>query len=230
MILPVEVSAPVGVYSIAELRLPLALADLAPGEGPWEVEIGFGKGRYLLGRAAAEPGRRFLGVEVASKYYRRVAERARRRGLRNLVAVRGEALYLLATVLPRGLADAVHVYFPDPWPKSRHQKRRLFDTETIDLVLGLLVPGGRLFLATDAIEYGEAVAGILAGHPQIAVRSLPDGWPDGARTHYEAKYRSEGRPILRLEAVLQPPPAGDLGTSLHPAGAAAVLAAVAAAD
>ena len=126
----------------------LELDELLPG-GPWEVELGFGKGRYLLRRAEESRERRFLGIEVAGKYYRLAATRAERRGLENLLLIRGEALYALSALLPSGFAEAAHVYFPDPWPKSRHQKRRLFDRETVDLVLGTLARGGRLFFATD---------------------------------------------------------------------------------
>lgn len=214
----VEVAAGDRDRRLADLELPLDLAALAPGAGPWEVEIGFGKGRYLLARAAAAPARRFLGVEVAAAYWRRVARAARRRGLRNLVLVRGEALYLLAAVLPRGFARAVHVYFPDPWPKGRHHKRRLFDPETVDLVLGLLAPGGRLSFASDHLAYGEEVAELLASFPGLAVERRTAPWPEGARTNYEAKYMAAGRPILRLEATLVEPPA-----ALHPRGEAEVV-------
>ncbi len=198
-----------------------ALDALLPGEGPWEVELGFGKGRFLLRRAAENPAGRFLGVELAAEYFRLAARRAARRGLGNLALLHGDALFLLSAVLPRGFAQAVHVYFPDPWPKSRHHKRRLFDPETVDLVLGLLRPAGRLYFATDFLEYGERVCAILAGYPGLEQRRLP-AWPDGPRTNYEAKYLAEGRPILRLEAM-----AASVAAVLHPAGEQGVLSAVA---
>jgi tRNA (guanine-N7-)-methyltransferase len=221
---PANLSTREASRTLAELPTPLPLDELVPGEGPWEVEIGFGKGRYLLARAAAEPGRRFLGVEIAGRYERLFVARARRRGLTNWASLRGEALYLAAAVLPRGFASHLHIYFPDPWPKSRHHKRRLFDPETVDLVLGLLAPGGGFSFATDYLAYGELVLEILRAHPAVAVEERPAGWPDGPRTNYEAKYAREGRPILRLEGRVAGP-AADL---LHPDGAAAVLAAVAA--
>jgi len=208
---------------LAELPVPLPLDELLAGEGPWEVEIGFGKGRYLLRRAAESPGRRFLGIEMAHEYFRRVASRAARRGLGNVLAIRGEALYLLAAVLPRRFAQAVHVYFPDPWPKSRHARRRLFDPETVDLVLGLLAPGGRLSFATDALAYGERVAEILEGYPGLRLERLPGGWPEGPRTNYEAKYVAEGRPIVRLAASVEEREA----PGLHPEGESGVMTAVA---
>jgi tRNA (guanine-N7-)-methyltransferase len=208
VIQPVLVSSGVGDSDLAELAAPLELDHLAAGSGPWEVEIGFGKGRYLLRRATEDADRRFLGIELVSEYQQILVGRARRRGLRNLVALRGEALYLLSAVLPTGFASVVHVYFPDPWPKSRHHKRRLFDPESVDLVLGLLAPEGRLCFATDFLDYGEMVAEILGGVPELEVTRREAGWEDGARTNYEAKYIEEGRPILRLEGRLcRPVPA-----------------------
>jgi tRNA (guanine-N7-)-methyltransferase len=216
-------------WDLAAAGAPLALDRLvsepgpepAPAVGEWELEIGFGKGRYLLRRAAGHPERRFLGVEMAAQYFRVLVERARKRRLGNLLAVRGEALYLLSAVLPRGFARAVHVYHPDPWPKARHHKRRLFDPETIDLVLGALVPGGTLFLGTDHLDYGELVMEILDRHPAVTYRRLDGPWPDGPRTNYEAKYVAEGRPILRLEVTAGPEP-----ERLHPDGEAGIVSAV----
>jgi tRNA (guanine-N7-)-methyltransferase len=219
----VVVSAAAGDHGLAELSAPLRLGDLAPGGREWEVEIGFGKGRYLLRRCLEHADRRFVGIEQVAEYHRLFVSRARRRGLRNWLALRGEALYLLSSVLPRGFAAAVHVYFPDPWPKARHHKRRLFDPETVDLVIGLLAPAGRLYFATDFLDYGELVLELLTGYPGLAVTRCEGPWAEGPRTNYEAKYMAMGRPILRLEACLQAPPA------LHPRGQAAVLAATCAA-
>lgn len=200
--------------------MPLDLDTLLPSsDRPWEVEIGFGKGRYLIEQARAHADRRFLGVEVASKYFRLADKKARRLDLDNVTVVRGEALYLLATVLPKRIASVVHVYFPDPWPKSRHQKRRLFDPETVDLVVGLLRPGGELCFATDFLEYGQEVVSILEAYPGLSLDLLDEPWPDGARTHYEAKYMVEGRPILRLRARYEE------SAELHPAGREGILVA-----
>lgn len=185
--------------------------------GGWEVEIGFGKGRYLLDRGESDPQARLLGIEIASKYYRLVCDRARRRKVDNLVLLYGEAAYILASMLPRQFADRVHVYFPDPWPKDRHARRRLLDADSVDLVLGLLRTGGELLFASDHPRYGAAVEELLRSHPALEVSSV-DAWDDGPRTNYEAKFVAGGLPIRRLVARLT-------GSHLrHPAAAAVDLA------
>lgn len=222
MIKPISVSLADAEYALGALAVPLPLAELVPGSGSWEVELGFGKGRYLLRRAGAEPGVRFLGVEMAGRYFRLARRRRNRKRLRNVVLLRGEALYLMSVALPREFAAAVHVYFPDPWPKSRQQKRRLFDSETVDLVLGLLAPAGCLYFATDYLEYGELVESILDSHPAVAETRRLDAWSDGARTNYEAKYESEGRQFVRLVVSRS---AGGAAALLHPEGRSGILAA-----
>lgn len=208
---------------LPEPGAPLDLGDLLPGEGSWEVEIGFGKGRYLLSRAESHAQARFLGIEMAAPYYRLACRRRHRRGLRNLALLRGEALFVMSAILPSGFASSVHVYFPDPWPKARHQKRRLFDRETVDLVLGLLRPGGELFFATDHLDYGNVVRDLLESHPAAAVTECPGLWPEGARTNYESKYEREQRSILRLQVVRK---GAEKPSPLHPAGRSGVLAAI----
>ncbi len=205
-----------------DLDLPLALERLVPAGGPWEVELGFGKGRHLLRCAAEAPTRRHLGLEVASKYYRLVRDRAARRNLENLLLIRGEAEYLLAAALPSRFAETLHVYFPDPWPKSRHHRRRFLDVGSVDLIVGLLRPGGRMCFATDHLDYGEEVAALLLGHPALTGRRLTGPWPGGPRTNYEAKYMREGRPILRLELERRAVPENEL---LHPSARAEIACA-----
>ena len=222
MIQTARVSTAAGDHPLADFPAPLPLDELVPGNGAWEVEIGFGKGRYLLQRCERDPGRRFLGIELAGEYHGIFVERARRRGLANWIALRGEAQYLISSVLPAGFASALHVYFPDPWPKGRHHKRRLFEPETVDLVLGLLRRGGRLYFATDFLDYGELVFELLSGYPGLRLARRGEPWDEGPRTNYEVKYEAEGRPILRLEGTLE---VDGRAAPLHPGGAEAVLAA-----
>ncbi len=210
--------------TLAQTGSPIPLDALVPApssDSPWEVEIGFGKGRYLFERCRAEPGRRFLGVEIAGQYLREWVRRSRKQGHRNFLVLHGDALGLIATSVPAGFAEVVHVYFPDPWPKTRHRKRRLLEPETVDLVLGLLAPGGKLSFATDFLEYGEAVIATLSGVPGLTFRRVAE-WPEGPRTHYEAKFVGEGRPIVRLEAWFET----GATAKVHPLGERGLLAAV----
>lgn len=209
----------------ASAAVPFAPADLTRPGADWEVEVGFGKGRYLRNAARDRPSVNFLGVELVGEYFREVARLARRDRLANLVVVRAEALYLLAAVLPRGFASAVHVYFPDPWPKARHRRRRLFDATSVDLVVGLLKPGATLFFATDFVSYGEDVRALLESYPGLRVERRVADWDDGPRTNYEAKYVREGRSFVRLTATrvpmdMPPHPRGEreLAVAFRPSG------------
>ena len=126
-------------------------------------------------------------------------------------------------MLPAGFASALHVYFPDPWPKSRHHKRRLFDPETVDLVLRPPAPGRAA--SPSPPTSSTTASGWWRSSPAIPAlrfdrRDRP--WDEGPRTNYEAKYEVEGRPILRLEGVLE---VDGRDAPLHPLGAKAVLAA-----
>ncbi len=209
---PPRIATCSGSAPFADAGAAGALERLVPGTGPWEVELGFGKGRFLLARAASHPDRRFLGIELAGEYFRLVASRLARRRLANVLLIHGEALALLATALPPRFADALHVYFPDPWPKTRHVRRRLLSPATVDLLFGALAPGGRLQFATDHPAYGAFVERLLNGAPGARVERVEPGWPEGPRTNYEAKYVAEGRSIVRLEASQE----GAAG--IHPAG------------
>lgn len=215
---PPRIATRAGIAPFAEAGAPGALDRLLPGAGAWEVELGFGKGRFLLARAAAHRERRFLGVELAGEYFRLVARRLARRKLDNVLLIHGEALALLATALPPRFVETLHIYFPDPWPKTRHARRRLLSPATVDLLFAALAPGGQLQFATDHPAYGAFVERLLAGVPGARVERIEPGWPEGPRTNYEAKYVAEGRPIVRLEARQE----GSAGIHPHGLGPLAV--------
>src|SRR5262245_3072643 len=130
-------------------------------DGPIEIEIGIGKGRFLLAAAAARPEVLHLGIEWANRYLVIAEERAARRGLENVRFVRVDAKELLERSVPPSSVTAYYVFYPDPWPKKRHHKRRLIQAASVEHFVRTLVPDGRLHVATDHAEYWSQIEPLL---------------------------------------------------------------------
>ncbi len=164
-------------------------------EGLVELEVGHGNGQYLLARAAAEPGVTFLGVEKDGHYFQQLRRLADEAGLRNLYSCWTDGVSLTAA-LPEKRLDAVHCYFPDPWPKKRHHRRRYFQRDVVAAVWRALKADGAFWAATDNLDYFEDLEALcLAG---FEAQRFPGGWPEGAaRTRYEARWMQAGRAIRR---------------------------------
>ena len=177
-----------------EVSVPLVWEQLFGRPDPPEVEIGAGKGRFLLEMAALHPERSLLGVERAAKYHDLVCRRAARRGIGTIRMLRTTAEDLFFRLLRPASVANIHVYFPDPWPKKRHHKRRLFQPDTVEAMARALVPGGLLLVKTDHGEYAAVIAQVLERSslepedPAPCFREIPE-------TSYELKYRREDRPI-----------------------------------
>jgi tRNA (guanine-N7-)-methyltransferase len=193
--------------AVSTLEFPSGGASVAWTEvfgnaHPVELEIGSGKGLFLANAAQAEPGHNFLGVELSRKYAQRAAERVAKHGLANVRVVAGDARLFLARYVPAASLCAVHVYFPDPWWKKRHKKRRVFTEPLVADIERTLAPGGQLWVATDVEEYFGVIRGLVAGHPRFqeqpaAESRMPEHDLDYL-TNFERKYRIEGRPIYRV--------------------------------
>ncbi|MEX2185518.1 MAG: tRNA (guanosine(46)-N7)-methyltransferase TrmB [Pirellulales bacterium] len=170
---------------------------------PLELEIGSGKGLFLATAAAAHPERNFLGTEVDRKYAKFVAARCAKRGLSNVRVVQGDALRLLAEWVPDRSLAAVHVYFPDPWWKKRHHKRRVFRPSFVRDIERALVDGGRLHFWTDVEDYFHAALELIAaetklvGPMSVAERSAEHDLD--YRTHFERRTRLSGQSVYRSE-------------------------------
>jgi len=161
---------------------------------PVEIEIGIGKGRFLIDAAQRLPQVNFVGVEWALKYLRIAHARSLKRRLQNIRLVRGDAREFIEFFVPSESVQAIHVYFPDPWPKKRHHKRRLVNEAFLQEVERLLEPGGRLWLTTDCAEYFEAVLELLSRSSCLV--AVEAEW-QGVRTNYEEKYMAQGKMIFR---------------------------------
>jgi tRNA (guanine-N7-)-methyltransferase len=161
------------------------------------LEIGFGGGEHLEAQAAAHPGIGFLGVEPFRNGVARLLEAIQRRGLRNVRVLTDDARLLL-DVLPDAAIDGTFVLFPDPWPKTRHHKRRIVNPDTAAQLARVIRPGGELRLATDDADYARWMLATLLAEPRLAWtaeraadwRDPPPGW---VPTRYEAKARAAGR-------------------------------------
>src|SRR6478735_6754282 len=129
---------------------------------PLEIEVGSGKGLFLESASAANPDHNFLGIEIATKYARFAAARLARQARKNAVMVHGDAQPIFADVLPEASVAAVHVYFPDPWWKKRHEKRRVLNERFVRQVERVLVPDGLLHYWTDVRERFEETLDLLA--------------------------------------------------------------------
>ena len=182
---------------------PFDFVALFGNERPVELEIGIGKGRFLLAQAAARPDVNFLGLEWSLKYLRLTKERARRQGLTNVRLFRADARHVLATLLPDRSLVRVHVYCPDPWPKKRHRKRRLFSPATVADIERVLAFGGYLDLSTDVGDYFDEIRATVpaAGGLREAEDPLFPVADGAGRTSYEAKYLAAGRTIHRATYV-----------------------------
>jgi len=188
-----------------ELPAPWDQAALFGRTAPLEVEVGSGKGLFLQTAAAGTPEHDFLGVEVAHKYARFAASRLAKCRLSNAVMVDGDGLRLFSELLPAESLAAVHVYFPDPWWKARHHKRRVMTEAFIADIARTLVHGGKLHFWTDVEEYFQSTLELLARCPALdgplPVLEKAAEHDLDFRTHFERRMRLHGEPVYRSEFV-----------------------------
>lgn len=176
--------------------------DLFDTSRPIELEIGCGKAGFLLRRAQDRPDRNFFGIEWAGEYYRYAVDRMQRWGMTNVRLLRSDASHFIRHVCPSASLTVLHVYHPDPWPKRRHWKRRLFQQPFVDAAVACLVPEGHWSIQTDHAQYFDHIRELVLGHEQL--REVPFEDPEvgivgeGAETNFEVKYRRAGRPIYQL--------------------------------
>jgi tRNA (guanine-N7-)-methyltransferase len=183
-------------------RLKPLLQGLFGREAPVVLEIGFGNGDHLLSRAQSEPDKDFLGVEVHRPGAGRVMNRAQQAGLTNLRVACDDAVEVLRDWLPGRALSEIVIYFPDPWPKKRHHKRRLVQPAFARLCAERLVPGGLLRLATDWADYARHMRETLDAEPLLANRAGAAGFverpPERPLTRFEARGQRLGHEVFDL--------------------------------
>jgi len=190
----------------------IAWPDIFNNDHPVEIEIGAGKGTFLLAIAQALPEHNYVGIEWSNQYANYAADRLRRHNATNARIVHGEATWFLRCHVPDNSLAAVHVYFPDPWPKAKQQKRRLIQLPFLKEVHRILLPGGKLRLVTDHADYFAHMQQTLSAQSDLTIIPFdspvplkPDA-PAGSivGTNFERKYIAEGRPF-HATAAQKPP-------------------------
>ncbi|MCK4602333.1 MAG: tRNA (guanosine(46)-N7)-methyltransferase TrmB, partial [Phycisphaerae bacterium] len=180
---------------------PVDLAAIFGNGRPVELEVGVGKGAFLQARADARPEISFLGLELARPYCCYAADRIRRAGLGNVRMLCAEAGHFFSVCLPARSLWRVHIYFPDPWPKRRHRRRRLIQPAFIAEVRRTLKIGGQLLIVTDHLDYFRQIEAAFAHAEALAVVPVPHMADHGGRlvgSNFERKYIAQGRRFYGL--------------------------------
>lgn len=174
----------------------LDLREVFGNANPVILEIGSGKGRFLIGTAMERPDANLVGIEKSLHYHRVIRDRVMKRHLENVRLINHDAFLVLRDMIADATIAELHIYFPDPWPRKKEQKRRIIRPEVLKEVRRVLVDGGVGIYVTDHQEYFEVAAPLIEAEFR-AERRIP-GPEDVPRTNYEAKYRAEGRPIFEV--------------------------------
>ena len=193
----------VHLLGFEQLPRPWDMAVVFRRIAPLEVEVGSGKGLFLRTAAAACPDSDFLGIEIAGKYARFTAAGLAKRGLGNARLVNADALRIFQEVLATDSLAAVHVYFPDPWWKKRHRKRRVMRESFMQDIERTLRPGGTLHFWSDVKEYFDTTLELLAACTRLEgpleVLAAPAENDMAYRTHFERRMRLHNEPVYRAE-------------------------------
>jgi len=186
-----------------QLPQPWDGARLFGRRAPLEVEVGSGKGLFLRTAASRRPEVDFLGIEIAPKYARFAAAGLAKRAIANAVIAIADAGRIFGQLLPPDSVAAVHIYFPDPWWKRRHEKRRLFTESLVRDLRRTLLPSGTLHFWTDVEEYFRTSLDLLVTHTDLegplSVAEIPAEHDMDYRTHFERRTRLQGQPVYRAQ-------------------------------
>ena len=184
------------IFALRSIVEPLDLAELFARAQPLEAELGCGDASFLVEYARRHPDRNFIGVERLLGRMRKLDRKGRRAGLANLRGVRIESSYFLQYLLPPRAASALHVYFPDPWPKKRHHKNRLVNESFPALARAALTPGGAVYLRTDDADYFRQMTEFFSADKNFEEIETPAGLAE-LPTDFERDFNSKGIQTLR---------------------------------
>ena len=177
-------------YGVAYSARPLEFAALFGRKAPVVVEVGFGMGETTTRIAAENPDTDFLGIEVHAPGVGSLLRQVGEAGLENVRIVQHDAVEVMREMVPPESAAAIHVFFPDPWPKKRHHKRRLLKPAFVSLAASRLAPGGIFHAATDWEEYAHEVLAVFSATPEL--ENTAQGFAPRPATRPETKFERRG--------------------------------------
>jgi tRNA (guanine-N7-)-methyltransferase len=190
------------LYELPTILERMQLAELFPQPQPLEVELGCGDASFLVEYARQNPGKNFIGVERLLGRIQKLDKKGRRIGLTNTRGVRIESAYFLEYLLPRNSATALHIYFPDPWPKKKHRRHRLINENFPALARAALAPGGIVFLRTDDTDYFSQMTEVFAAADFFQRTETPSSLAE-ITTDFERDFSAQGIPTLRAAYQLK---------------------------
>lgn len=187
--------------TLDDLAPALNWDSLFPNQQPIEIDIGSGRGLFVLTAALRHPQTNFAGLEIDYTEARRAAERLQKRSLPNARILGGDAVRALSQMIPEASVHAAHVYFPDPWWKTRHHKRRIFNPLFTELLARIVQPGGFVHHWTDVADYFHMATTLMNASPHFAPAPPPEERTAehdmDYQTSFERKKRQLGFPIYR---------------------------------
>ena len=185
-------------YIIPFTGQPLDLSRIFPNERPVVMEIGFGMGQASWQIALSRPQFNYLGAEVHAPGVGRLLLELQAHGISNFRIFQHDALEVLETMIPQESLAGFHIFYPDPWPKKRHHKRRLMQKDHLDLMISRLKPDGYLYFVTDIEEYGRSTLELLSATPSI--KNVYNGFASGIMWRPETKFEHKAK--LRAHETL----------------------------
>ncbi|MFQ5731204.1 MAG: tRNA (guanosine(46)-N7)-methyltransferase TrmB [Planctomycetaceae bacterium] len=187
--------------TLDDVEEPLDWRGFFGNDAPVEIDVGSGRGLFLVTAATANPGVNFLGIEIDYREGRRGAKRLKKRELPNARVLGGPVQRAFARMVPAESVAAVHVYFPDPWWKRKHRRRRVFTDEFVELMLRVLQPGGLVHSWTDVEEYFGVISALMTHEVRFESLPIPEEHTPqhdmDYQTSFERKRRKAGCPIYR---------------------------------
>lgn len=190
------------IVALESILQPLRPEQIFSAIQPVELDLGAGDGGFLVEYAALKRGHNFIGVERLLGRLRKIERRAVRRGLANVRGIRMEASYFVKYLVPSQSIAALHVYFPDPWPKRKHWRHRLVNELFPALAERVLVPGGAVYLRTDREEYFTQMTRVFTAHGGFTPQETPTLLA-GVRTDFERDFAASGTPVFRTAFSLR---------------------------